>query len=663
MKLQSKIITIYAIAAAVISVLLGCVFYFQTWNVRFDSVRRDIASQLINIDFVLSTFFTEVGNDIETLSSNDLVRSRNDDYFTNFLAADEKTFKYAIHPDEQKIIDLFAAYQATHKYVNSVYMGRENGSFVRSEKRAIPSLYDPRARPWYADAVKNPDSVTLTEAYPSVTTSDVNIGIVRALTDKKGKVYGVVGADVTLLQLTNFISTYKTNPSGRIVLLDSDGTVLAGVGGEFLFKNAGVWSAGFQKALASSAEGMFSGTIEGRRVYAFFTTSRAYQWKIGLLVNANELERELFGQILLTLLGIMAGLLLLSILTIFALHIYVVRPLKEFIHETNYIADTTDLAHSIQAYSCDEINELAFSFNKMVKNLGSAYNKLINTKINLVKHQNNLEEVVQERTAELQDANTKLSLEIGERSQALKELVIAKRHAEESDKLKSSFLATMSHELRTPLNSIIGFTGIMLQGIAGELNDEQRKQLKMVKGSAQHLLSLINDVLDISKIEAGHLEIVEGVFDLRKTIDKTVESARPLAEKKGLALTCSITNDIEEVIGDRRRVEQILLNLISNAIKFTEKGSVAVDCSAHNGMVCIRVTDTGIGIKAEDLSSLFKPFSQIDSGISRKYEGTGLGLSISKKLVDRMDGTIQAASTIGMGSVFTVTFPLKRKLM
>jgi signal transduction histidine kinase len=219
----------------------------------------------------------------------------------------------------------------------------------------------------------------------------------------------------------------------------------------------------------------------------------------------------------------------------------------------------------------------------------------------------------------------------------------------------------MSHELRTPLNSIIGFTGIILQGIVGPLNDEQKTQLNMVRKSARHLLSLINDVLDISKIEAGQFQIAHVSFDLRQTIEKSIESALPLASEKGLELTYAISPEIETLTGDQRRTEQILLNLISNAIKFTEKGSVKIECESEGDNVIIKVIDTGIGIKAEDMGKLFKVFQQIDIGLTRKYEGTGLGLSICKRLVELMGGQISLTSVWGSGSTFSFSLPKERK--
>lgn len=232
--------------------------------------------------------------------------------------------------------------------------------------------------------------------------------------------------------------------------------------------------------------------------------------------------------------------------------------------------------------------------------------------------------------------------------------------AEAADRIKSAFLATMSHELRTPLNSIIGFTGILLQGLVGPLNDEQKKQLGMVRDSSAHLLELINDVLDISKIEAGQLEVVAEVFDLRPSLEKIVHSLRPLAEKRGIALDLRIAPEVGSLVSDRRRVEQILLNLGSNAVKFTEQGGVVISCLAREGDLEVRVEDTGIGIRPEDMDMLFMPFRQVDSGTARKYEGTGLGLSICKRLVELLGGRIWVESTVGKGSTFGFSLPRER---
>jgi len=240
------------------------------------------------------------------------------------------------------------------------------------------------------------------------------------------------------------------------------------------------------------------------------------------------------------------------------------------------------------------------------------------------------------------------------------ELLKAKEAAESADRLKSAFLATMSHELRTPLNSIIGFTGILIQELAGPLNDEQRKQLGMVQSSARHLLSLINDVLDISKIAAGQLTILSEPFDVNASLLQVERALEPLADKKGLAVRTELDPELGVIIGDRRRFEQVAMNLLGNAVKFTERGSITLRCAARGPILELSVQDTGIGIPSEQLGELFHPFHQIDTGLTRKHEGTGLGLSVCKKLVELMGGSIGVESTLGVGSTFTVRIPLCR---
>jgi signal transduction histidine kinase len=239
-------------------------------------------------------------------------------------------------------------------------------------------------------------------------------------------------------------------------------------------------------------------------------------------------------------------------------------------------------------------------------------------------------------------------------------LTLAYQQAQEATRLKSEFLSTMSHELRTPLNSIIGYAGIMLEGIGGEIDDEARRMISNMSTSGQHLLKLINAILDLSKIEAGRMEMVEEDVDIRDLVDHIESQMSVLAVKKNLAFEATVAPEVPTVLrGDSSRIAQILINLLSNALKFTEKGHVTLDMRWNEEKLVIRVIDTGIGIPPHAITYIFDEFRQVDGSTQRSYGGTGLGLAIVRKLSQAMGGTVTVESEIDQGSTFKVTLPLK----
>jgi len=232
---------------------------------------------------------------------------------------------------------------------------------------------------------------------------------------------------------------------------------------------------------------------------------------------------------------------------------------------------------------------------------------------------------------------------------------------------KDRFLASMSHELRTPLNAIIGFTGTLLMKLPGPLNSDQEKQLRTIQTSSRHLLSLINDLLDLAKIESGKVELNMESMNCQSIIDDVGATLRTLAETKHLNFEIKVPDHDMMIRTDRRSLTQILINLTNNAIKFTDKGSVRIELNSRrdngNSLAEITVADTGIGIRPADQSRLFQAFMQADSSSTRSYEGTGLGLHVSQKLAGMIGGRVSFESEYGKGSRFTISIPALEEVL
>ena len=233
------------------------------------------------------------------------------------------------------------------------------------------------------------------------------------------------------------------------------------------------------------------------------------------------------------------------------------------------------------------------------------------------------------------------------------------REVETASQHKSDFLANMSHELRTPLNAIIGFSQVLREGMVGDVNEKQREYLEDILSSGQHLLSLINDILDLSKVEAGQVELQVAPFSLQDALERGVSMVREQATTEGVQVTLHKNGSLDVVSGDERRMSQVIFNLLSNAVKFTPTGGqVDVSATRINGEMRVSVADSGPGIAAEDLDRIFEEFQQTEAG-ARQFEGTGLGLALSKRFVEMHGGRIWCESEVGKGSTFEFTLPLR----
>jgi signal transduction histidine kinase len=258
-----------------------------------------------------------------------------------------------------------------------------------------------------------------------------------------------------------------------------------------------------------------------------------------------------------------------------------------------------------------------------------------------------LERKVQEATAELAQQNE----------------LLRRQHIEleQASALKSQFLANISHEFRTPLNAILGYTHMLLHGVTGAVSDPQRKSLTRIDSNSRHLLALINDILDITRIEAGRMPLNLSRFRVSELIDEVITELEPIIRRSNLTVTMKMGANLPVVKTDRQKVKQIVLNLLSNALKFTPSGSVTIVASSDRkaDAVNIIVRDTGVGIPEESQSKIFEDFRQLDNSPTRGYGGTGLGLSICRRLAQMLGGSIEVTSRLGEGSVFTLRLPVR----
>ena len=439
---------------------------------------------------------------------------------------------------------------------------------------------------------------------------------------------GVTVAEVNLKFVWDVVSRIKIGEAGLAYVIDSGRTLIAHPDISLVLQKIGMDALPQVAALATPTPSMLGHNLKGEHVFSAHAAIPTLNWTVFVESPRAEVLAPLYATLWRMGLVVAAGLLI-SMVASFFLARALVRPLRELEAGAARIG-RGELDQRIDVRTGDELEGLADQFNRMAADLRASYL--------------GLERKVEERTLELRQKSLQL---------------------ERANKHKSEFLANMSHELRTPLNAIIGFSEVLSEQMFGAVNDKQMEYLKDIHSSGRHLLSLINDILDLSKIEAGRMELDLAAFNLPLLLDNCSILVRERASRHGLALRVDVEPGLDEWVADERKVKQIVVNLLSNAVKFTPRGGsvtlrarrVPGDDPKRPSAVEIAVADTGVGIAADQHALVFEAFQQASGDYLLKSEGTGLGLALAKSYVELHGGTIRVDSAPGKGSTFAFVLP------
>ncbi|MBV9172556.1 MAG: HAMP domain-containing protein [Chloroflexi bacterium] len=443
---------------------------------------------------------------------------------------------------------------------------------------------------------------------------------------RSGSRNAIVVAEVNLKFIWDLVAGVQVGKAGYAYVVDREGQLVAHPDIALVLRHPDLSSLAQVQAVDAVNAPSVARNLDGRDVLTARAAVNTLGWSVFVEQPLQEAFAPLYASIVRTAVLLVAGLVVAVAASLFVAD-RMVTPIRALRAGATRIGQG-DLNAQIEVHTGDELEALAASFNSMAAQLRESYRTL--------------EQRVEARTRELEDAMTQIEA--------------ANHH-------KSEFLASMSHELRTPLNAIIGFSDALAEQFFGPLNAKQARYVQHISSSGRYLLALINDILDLSKIEAGRMELEVQRFSLAEALETGLTMVRERAVRHGITLNAVIDPAVGTIDGDERKVKQVVYNLLSNAVKFTpDGGRIDVTAQRINECVEVAVRDTGVGIPLEDQARIFDAFQQGDSGATHTQEGTGLGLTLSRQFVELHGGRLWVESTLGEGSTFRFTLPIGRPI-
>ncbi len=542
---------------------------------------------------------------------------------------DEVRFIPVLQGDQDIIteINLASAILALNPAYSEVVIVLNDGTIVQSAQRStnfLSNVFTLSQSRWFIalrDDIADENVRDGVYVSPLQIASEGEVYLIRAIRFNRDLIVGLV---LDMRFLSDTVRASRFSETGQTYLVKPNGELIAHTDVSLVQRGVNLADdPTLQRAIAERDESGIERYTNFRGEDVFGSSQRisGTDWWLFTEVSSDEVFASIrtVGLALILLIG--SGTLALILGTTLLIRRGIIRPLRALQGGATQIA-AGNLGYQVQVYNQDEIGEVASQFN---------------------------------------DMSTQLAVRAAEREQLIKDLQFAKRLADENSRLKSEFLSTMSHELRTPLNAIEGFTSIMLGGMGIELSPRAEDMVRRVSGNSKRLLQLVNDFLDLSRIESGRLELIESPVSAAELAMRWSRSVSVLGEEKGIAYHVDIDPTLPyPLLLDEDAVTKVAINLLSNAFKFTHKGEVTLTlrrAGDSHWELCVR--DTGIGIPPHAHEYIFEEFRQVDGSSKRLYGGTGLGLSLVQKLVRLMNGTVTLESEVGHGSTFTVTLPLK----